>query len=284
MKKVLGKKNLKIIAASAMTIFSLFAVVTGAYSWFVSKMTFSQTGSNFGIYYDDSSITTLSCYAIKYDGVYGALATKLINGQDNDINMSEYDYILRDRNVNTPLFFRIEMTGFDENKDLQISIPCSGSYLANGQTYINNYLSNVVCAKFSHGLLIDDTLIPDTYVLTDNVIEGGDVKTIYEGMRDNMRSEEGTPFVKSSSQKDSTIQLTIDHSELYQSGNISQRDVDGDGNLDDIVVIYLAFDYYVTNTTNLVEDYILSYEGTEVEHSLSFQSDIGAMTLKDIEA
>ena len=284
MKRVLGKKNLKIIAASAMTIFSLFAVVTGAYSWFVSKMTFSQTGSNFGIYYDDSSITTLSCYAIKYDGVSGALAKKLINGQDNDVSMSEYDYILRDRNVNTPLFFRIEMTGFDVNKDLQITIPCSGSYLVNGQTYIDNKLSNVVCAKFSHGLLIDETLTPDTYILSGDKIEGGNAKTIYEGMRDNMRSEEGTPFVKNSSQKDSTIQLTIDHSELYQSGNISHRDADGDGNLDDIVVIYLAFDYYVTNTTNLVEDYVLSYEGTGIDHSLSFQSDIGAMTLKDIEA
>lgn len=280
-KKLLGRKNLNIIAATSLSIFSLLAVFTGAYAWFVSKLNQSPESASFNIYHDDSAITTLSCYAIKYDGVYGAMATKLVSGQEHSVTMSEYDYIFQDKNINTPLFFRIEIDGFNTNKDLEINIPASGSYLASGQNYIDNKLSNVVCAKFSYGLKINGNVVPDTYVLTDNTIVGGDVKTIYEGMRDNMRTVNGTPFVKSASQKDSQISLTINHNDLYQSSNIVHRDVDGDGVDEDIVVIYVVFDYYVTSSTNLVEDYIESYTSSGLEYSLTFEPDIGLITLRD---
>lgn len=280
--KLVGKRSLKIIAASAMTAFSLLAVTIGAVAWFASKRSESAESNEFVIYQDTSSITTISCYAIKYDGVYGAMAKKLVSGEDNEFKMSEYDYILRDKNINTPLFLRVEISGFNTSKDLQISIPCEGAYLANGQNYINPYLSNVVCSKFSYGLLINNNVVPDTYVLEDDEIVGGDVNTIYMGMRDRVASMEGTPFVKSSSQKDSTIYLDLDHNSLYQPANIVSRDVDGDGNNEDIVVIYLVFDYYETNSVNLVEDYVNSYDGSGLDYSLNFSSDIGLMTLRDI--
>ena len=280
--KLFGKRSLKIIAASAMTFFSLLAATLGAIAWFASKRSESAESNEFVIYQDTSSITTISCYAIKYDGVYGAMAKKLVSGADNEFKMSEYDYILRDKNINTPLFLRVEISGFNTSKDLQISIPCEGAYLVNGQNYINPYLSNVVCSKFSYGLLINNNVVPDTYVLEDDEIVGGDVNTIYMGMRDRVASMEGTPFVKSSSQKDSTIYLDLDHTSLYQPANIVSRDVDGDGNNEDIVVIYLVFDYYETNSVNLVEDYVNSYDGSGLDYSLNFSSDIGLMTLRDI--
>ena len=282
--KLFGKRSLKIIAASAMTVFSLLAATLGAIAWFASKRNESANSDEFAIYHDTSMITTISCYAIKYDGVYGAMAKKLVSGADNEYKMSEYDYILRDKNINTPLFLRVEITGFDTNKDLQISIPCTGAYLTNGQNYINPYLSNVVCSKFSYGLLINNNVVPDTYVLEDNEIVGGDVNTIYMGMRDRVASMEGTPFVKSSSQKDNNVNLTLDHTTLYQSSNIVSRDVDGDGNNEDIVVIYLVFDYYETNSVNLVEDYVNSYDGLGLDYSLNFDSDIGLITIRDKEA
>ena len=282
--KLFGKRSLKIIAASAMTVFSLLAATLGAIAWFASKRNESANSDEFAIYHDTSMITTISCYAIKYDGVYGAMAKKLVSGADNEYKMSEYDYILRDKNINTPLFLRVEITGFDTNKDLQISIPCTGAYLTNGQNYINPYLSNVVCSKFSYGLLINNNVVPDTYVLEDNEIVGGDVNTIYMGMRDRVASMEGTPFVKSSSQKDNNVNLTLDHTTLYQSSNIVSRDVDGDGNNEDIVIIYLVFDYYETNSINLVEDYVNSYDGSGLDFSLNFDSDIGLITIRDKEA
>ncbi len=280
--KLFGKRSLKIIAASAMTVFSLLAATLGAIAWFASKRNETAESNEFVIYQDTSNITTISCYAIKYDGIYGAMAKKLVSGADNEFKMSEYDYIFRDKNINTPLFLRVEISGFNTSKDLQISIPCEGAYLVNGQNYINPYLSNVVCSKFSYGLLINNNVVPDTYVLEDDEIVGGDVNTIYMGMRDRVASMEGTPFVKSSSQKDNTIYLDLDHTSLYQPANIISRDVDGDGNNEDIVVIYLVFDYYETNSVNLVEDYVNSYDGSGLDYSLNFNSDIGLMTLRDI--
>ena len=280
----LGKKNLKIIAATAMSIFSLFAAVTGVFAWFTSKLTAASHSDEFGIYSDDSQITTLSCYVIRYDGVYGALARKLVSGGDHSVSMSEYDYILRDRNINTPLFFRIEIAGFDTEKDLQVSIPASGSYYASNTSHIDNKLSNVVCAKFSYGLLQNSSVVADTFVLEGNEISGGDVETIYTGMRDRARTIEGTPFVKSTTVKDSVVFLTIDHTALYQASNISHRDIDDDGVLDDIVVIYLGFDYYETNSVNLVEDYVESYDGSGLDYAFTFESDIGTITLRDVGA
>ena len=51
-----------------------------------------------------------------------------------------------------------------------------------------------------------------------------------------------------------------------------------------IVVIYLVFDYYETGSVNLVEDYVNSYDGTGLDYSLTFNSDIGLISLRDVEA
>ena len=281
MKKRKAKTNLKILAATAMSIFALFVAVAGTFTWFLYKLTASGLGSDFAVFHNDSEVTTLSCYAVRYDGVYGARATKITDGSQA-VKMSEYDYILRDKNINTPMFLRIELTGFDTSKDLQVSIPSTGSYLVPNQTYIDNKLSNVICAKFSYGLWINDALVPDTYTLTDDEVTNNDVKTIYEGMRDRASSLNGTTFVKSSTQKDNDISLTLNHTDLYNASNIVHRDIDDDGVLDDIVVVYVEIDYYDVGSVNLVEDYVNSYEGTGVDYSLSFYADLGTMTLQDI--
>ena len=278
--KRIGNKNLKIIAATAVTIFSLFAAATGAYAWFTAHLDEATHTNQFGVYDDNSEITTLSCYAIKYDGVYGAQAKKLISGQNHSVTMSEYDSIFIDKNVNTPLFFRIELTGFNTNKDLQVSIPCTGSYLAENASYIDNKLSNVVCAKFSYGLTVNGVDTVDNFNFTTDTINGGDAKTVYMGMRDHVRNTTGTPFVKSASEKDNEIQLTLSAGSLYQSSNIIQKVVDGE--TVDVIVIYVVFDYYVTSSTNLVEEYIDSYDGTGIEYSTAFESDIGAITMRDV--
>ena len=280
MKKVLKAKSMKIVAATAMTIFSLFAAVAGVFAWFTSKLSESASAPDFGVYHDDSQITTLSCYAIKYDGVYGAQGKKIVSGQDHSMSMSEYDSIFTDKNVNTPLFFRIELTGFNTSKDLQISIPCTGSHYVTNQTYVDNFLSNVVCAKFSYGLTLNGVDTVDNYELTGDTVTNETIKTIYTGMRDHVRNQDGTPFVKSESQKDSEIKLSLPAASLYQSSNIIQKTIDGE--TVDVVVIYVAFDYYVTNTTNLVEKYMDSYDGSGIDCDLNFEPDIGAMVLRDV--
>lgn len=47
--KIIGKKNLKIIAATAMTIFSLFAATLGAFAWFAGKVQDSKNADEFTV-------------------------------------------------------------------------------------------------------------------------------------------------------------------------------------------------------------------------------------------
>ena len=42
--------------------------------------------------------------------------------------MSEYDSIFKDKNVNTPLFLRIEIIDYIKTKNLTISVPSNGTY------------------------------------------------------------------------------------------------------------------------------------------------------------
>lgn len=269
--KGLSKRNLKIIAATSMTIFTLLASFSAAYAWFGALKSSKNTSTAFGVSYDDSTITASSVYCIKYDGIYGATATKLTD-ENRSLVMSEYDNIFKDRNVNTPLFLRIVIEGFDRTRDLDIVIPSSGDYKTGNNVYVNNFLSNVVCAKFSYGLKSGNSLVRDSYDLTDDTINGGNAQTIYEGMRDRAVELVGTPFVTnvSTGAKDRTISISIPK-------NTITNDFIENGN----VVVYLEFDYYVTQTVNLVDSYITSYDTVPEEPSRIFVSDIGIVSLRD---
>lgn len=271
--KGLSKRNLKIIAATSMTVFTLLVSFSAAYAWFGALKSSKNTSTPFGVSYDDSTIRAASVYCIKYDGVYGATATKLTES-NYSLAMSEYDYIFQDRNINTPLFLRIVLEDFDKTKDLTVVIPSTGDYKTGSNLYINNYLSNVVCAKFSYGLQSGNNVIRDSYTLEGNTINGGDAQIIYEGMRDRAIGISGTPFVTNAATgaKNSTISVTIPRNTITDT-YIS----------DNKVVVYLEFDYYVENGVNLVDNYINSYSqpGVVEEPDRIFESDIGLISLRD---
>ena len=60
MKNGISKKNLKIIAATAMTIFSLFAATAGAYAWFTSRLNEAAEGDMFEVANVDTSVKEIS--------------------------------------------------------------------------------------------------------------------------------------------------------------------------------------------------------------------------------
>ena len=117
-----GNKNIKIIAATSMVIFSLFASFSAAFAWFSSVNTIDNSTTGFGVNYDESTITATSVYCVKYDGIDGGVATK-VTEENYSLVMSEYDYIFQDKNVNTPLFLRIVIEGFNKAKDLTVVVP-----------------------------------------------------------------------------------------------------------------------------------------------------------------
>ena len=132
----------------------------------------------------------------------------------------------------------------------------------------------MVCVKFSYGLKSGNNVVKDEYDLTNNTYLGGDIITLYGGMRDRA-AELTTPYVKpfvtnaSTGAKDSVISITI------PANTIPTSFVD-----DGVVIVYIEFDYYVTNSVNLVKNYLDSYTNPGSAPRV-FNSDIQTMKIKD---
>lgn len=265
--------NLKISAATAACIFTLATAFTGTLAWFTMNQEVSTTGMSVTVA-ATSSVNILSCYAVRYDGNYGAIAYDISGGNSN-VAMSEYDYIFTDRNVNTPLFLRIELTNFETNKDLTVTIPCTGAY--KDGNHIEPYLSNVVSAQFLTGLKSGSSVVPDTYNWSGSEVHNSDVVSAYQGMLAHASDNEGTPFVTGSTKK-GTISLTLDANVVFANGFVQTKQ-DAQDNDIDVVVIYIALDYHVTDSVNLVTSYLDSYNGAS--HKLSFTSDIHTISLNN---
>ena len=273
------KTNLKIIGATAVALFSLTTVFTGTLAWFAANQTVSTTGMSVKVG-KTSSINILSCYAVRYDGNYGAIAYDISGGNSN-ITMSEYDFVFKDRNVNTPLFIRMEISNFNSEKDLIVTIPCTGTYKTNDK--VDPYLSNVIGAKFLYGLKVNSSLVKDENTKTVTWADGAHTSAVvdcYNGMLAHASESSGTPFVVNDS-KSNTISLSLDAEDVFDNNFIITKS-DGQGGNVDVAVVYIVLDYYVVNNINLVVDYLDSYEAAEDDdYALSFTSDISTMAIEN---
>ncbi len=213
-----SKKTTKILAATAVTLFSLVTVFVATIAWFAMNDNTNGNGLTVSVA-RGSDIKLLSCYAVRYDGNYGAIATDVSSGNEV-ITMSEYDYIFTDRNVNTPLFLRMEIANFATTDDLLVTIPCRGAYKNDGK--VEPYLSNVISAKFMRGLKVNGSVVVDNYTWTGNNVTSADVVSSYKGMLANAADSVGTPFVSNGS-KQNTISLTLVASVVFDEDFIVTR-------------------------------------------------------------
>lgn len=266
MKSIKNRKTLKIAGATSVTLFSLVSVFAATIAWFALNNNVSGNGMRVNVA-SGSDISILHCYAVRYDGDTGAVAIDISNGVQQ-ITMSEYDTIFTDRNVNTPLFLRMELTDFDRNDDIIVTIPCTGAYKTGN--CINPYLSNVVSAKFLYGLKNGNTVSADNYTWSGSEVSNASVLASYQGMLARSKDFSGTPFV-SSGTKQNSVSLTIDGDDIFNNTYIIHRENK------DVVVIYIALDYHVSGGDNLITEYLDSYNGDA--HELSFSSDISTITI-----
>ena len=110
-KKKLTSAIVSLSFAFLITVLSILFFTDYTLGWFSENKKVASNG--FVIQTEkNSQVTTISTYAFRYDGMYGAICIPI---EDNtEIAMSEYDVIFTDKNVNTPLFFRVVQEVFQQ--------------------------------------------------------------------------------------------------------------------------------------------------------------------------
>lgn len=245
----------------------LIAFSSYVYGWFAFNSETYANEMGVAVMCDENSINPISIYALKYDGIDGAVAIP-INDEKVEIQMSEYDCIFVDRNVNSPLIIRVEAEGFtNDQEDIVVKIPCLSKYTTNegmsldtseGSTdKISDFLSNVLVIKLGCTLKIDGEYVRDSY---DIEVEEN-VKTIFEGARDSLRESEITGRFVTNQTKVDTIELTLTPSD-YQDCIV-------DGKL----VFFVELDY----SDELINDFLTYSDDSE---ETEFKNDLGTIILK----
>lgn len=211
------KKIIPVVSTGIVLVFALIFFITtpSSVAWFSHNQAVSSSGMSVMI--DSiSNMTTMDCYALKYDGVSGAMCIQ-VDGR-TEIAMSEYDMIFTDKNINTPLIFRMVVTGAPNDSDsfITIKIPCTQRYViktsdnaklneitvADGSGItIQSYLSNVLVAKIGCGLLPtgESEKVADTYTLTPTTEDTTPEQhaqnlTVFEGVRNAVKSVENVGY------------------------------------------------------------------------------------------
>jgi len=252
---------------------------------------------------DVSEITTISAYALKYDGVYGAVCYDI--REKSYIIMTEYDRIFKDRNVNTPLIYRLEISNVATNSEsyISIKIPCNQEYILETESnqkvnsfttgyqfgttgrftnkssfVIQQYISNVLRIKIGAGEHTIEPIPTDSEYIAANETVFNYQHTALNEVEDGDRSKtfvtvtDDTANSTKSFEKVSEITVTI-HYEDYEEF-LYDEIAEGDTLPTKHLIIYLMFDY----DKSLMDDYIDSV--SEGENKL-FYNDLGIISIEN---
>lgn len=295
------KNKYIIIAVSALIICALFASSVFAWISFNKKLNSNNMGMTI---VDVSNVSALSCYALQYDGIYGA-ACRLINDHDQSIeqavpiSMTEFDKIFRDRNVNTPLILRLEIANPPEGESRYISVrvPCNQKYIKNdstasngsndyvvsrdGSTYeIQKCISNVCHLKVGCELNVSDlSLVTPTATTTErkpnnvNIFNSqieafSTITTGYRVAQFATATKSNGNYIEYS--KESTIEVKLYYSD-YSDGIFEVE-----GSDEKHLILYIFFDY----SDELMDAFIAHLPESE-EGNTVFENDLEIIEVKE---
>lgn len=280
---------------------ALVSCVSVSYAWFAMNSHVESTDMSLDIQ-EASAVTTVSAFVLKYDGVYGASCYSLMGDSTKEITMTEYDKIFKDRNVNTPLIYCVEIGNVITNSKsyIKLKIPCSEDYikLSNNtkqNTYaaaynystnhftdknafmVQHYISNVLRIKLDAG---DNSLIPtpaeDQHYDNNELIftsKHTDFNNLAEGSRNKTFCSIATNTASNTKDfsKEKLIELQMTYSEysskLYDAYN-------ADGTTSKHLVLYILFDY----DTYLMESFI---DSTKEEENIYFFNDLSLISIEN---
>ncbi|MBP5343287.1 hypothetical protein J6Y73_05120 [bacterium] len=306
-KKKLTSAIVSLSFAFLITVLSILFFTDYTLGWFSENKKVASNG--FVIQTEkNSQVTTLSTYAFRYDGMYGAICIPI---EDNtEIAMSEYDVIFTDKNVNTPLFFRVVARGVPSTGgSITVTIPCTTpTYSLNSAVSTFNdgkntldVLSNLVTCKLGFGLMLNEEKVVDNFIPVGTTTSRVSSNiSIFTGVRDLMTKNkmaenkvESGKFINkeefdddgnivSAEKTTTTISLTISYEdyEEYLCGVVIDEETkeiteyDYNAEVKDCLVFYIEFDY----DDNLIN---LFRQHTEESGLAEFRNDIGVISIQD---
>ena len=294
--------------AGLLAFLATFFFTDYSLAWYSENRKVSSKGMGITVE-SQSNVTTLSCYAFRYDGMFGAIC---IDVSDNpEIAMSEYDVIFTDKNVNTPLFFRVVAQGIPNTAGgyISVTIPCttpnysqsSNTITAGDGLNAQGVLSNVITCKLGCGLIEERTRVTDSYFptpTTETRVE--DNVSIFTGVRDLMKPADATANkvvsgkyineiqkdndgnITSARKTTTSITLGLNYEdyadylcgvELDENGIITAYDYEAEEK--DCLVFYIEIDYD--------DDLVNMFRSHTNEDTLAeFRNDIGTISIKEV--
>ncbi|MBP5550429.1 MAG: hypothetical protein J6X93_00065 [Bacilli bacterium] len=263
----------RIIFLSICIFLALSLTILATYSWIAPNKNVGGNGIDINVK-PASSITSTTCYALKYDGITKA-SYVLLDDEEEAITMSEYDTIFTDRNVNTPLIIRIVLLvpkglAMDQNTYISLKFPCSNTYKENNK--VANKLSNVAIVKCGCGLT--SSKVKDTY---GNEVNNNNKISIFNGAIEALETNDAITDnffdgTGNSKTKASLAELKLHYSDysMYIPNDVSNID-----NVEIIINIEINYD------PALIGEYINSYGSAEAPGD--FLADIGTIYI-DLES
>ena len=294
--------------AGLLAFLTIFFFTDYSLGWYSENRQVKSTGMGITIE-SQSAVTTLSCYAFRYDGMFGAIC---LDVSDNpEIAMSEYDVIFTDKNVNTPLFFRVVAQGIPNTEGgyISVTIPCTTSNYSQSSNVITagdglnalGVLSNVITCKLGCGLIENEQRVTDAYfpeATTETRVEHN--VSIFTGVRDLMKPANATANKVQSgkyinniekdedgnvlSAKKTTTLITLglnyeDYAdylcgvELDENGKVVAYNYNAEEK--DCLVFYIEIDYD--------DDLVHMFRSHTNEDTLAeFRNDIGTISIKEV--
>ncbi|MBR4236836.1 hypothetical protein IKQ02_00210 [bacterium] len=294
--------------ASLLAFLTIFFFTDYSLGWYSENRYVQSRGIGITVE-SQSAVTTLSCYAFRYDGMFGAVCLDVSNNPE--IAMSEYDVIFTDKNVNTPLFFRVVAQGIPNTEGgyISVTIPCttpnysqsSNTITAGDGLNAQGVLSNVITCKLGCGLIENARRVTDSYFpveTSETRVE--DNVSIFTGVRDLMKpanasankvvsgkyinniQKDNDGNITSASKTTTAITLTLNYEdyadylcgvELDEDGIVTDYDYEAEEK--DCLVFYIEIDYD--------DDLVNMFRSHTSEDTLAeFRNDIGTISIKEV--
>ncbi len=290
------ESKLKRLISSVIALLAcLILAVAGTFAWKAMNKRLESANMKMTVQ-PVSDVTTISCYALRYDGTFGAVCFKIgedaANGEVLNVPMTEFDRIFRDRVVNTPLIYVLELGKVPNNSGSSISIkvPCTEKFiLPSGGSATNYYtddgtgpryaiqdvISNIVSVKINCGGDITDPTPTTNSRVENNVNIFNTQLDAFKNITSGSRMAEFVSFSTNNGvttyTKTESVQIRLTQSEyspfLYDA-------LDEDGETSKHLTLYIQFDY-----DEALMDLYIAHMMNDLDTDVNFASDLGIIQM-----